>query len=202
MMSVFSNDLGRNSNSDSASEFMRLYLSDDSKLRSLGVRRLSWVCTDSGIISTTGDEFYLRTVLLFQIFTKQTESIINDVVRKQSPSADAHVGTVNMNLDVDSFMTVINLCNVATGNPDDSLIIEERPIPHGNSNHNLNFRQGRGQPRANSRSYSTKSSGLGKKLFKYVLILSNDEVVPIFSPYKLRMTPYLYHKIILDLGLE
>jgi hypothetical protein len=99
-------------------------------------------------------------------------------------------------------MTVLTLCNVATGNPVDSLVIDETPTFSGNNNNNLNSRQRRGQPRANSRSYSTKSANSKVKLFKYILILPCDEVVSVFSPYKLRMTSSLYHKIILDLGLE
>jgi hypothetical protein len=98
-------------------------------------------------------------------------------------------------------MSVINICNVSTGNPVDSIAQQDNTI--NNNNNSLPFSKiRRSQPRANSRSFSTYPDVKGKKLFKYILVFSNNEVVPIYSPYKIRITNSLYRKIALDLGVE
>lgn len=61
-------DLGKDAPSESSNDFLALYLSDNPKERSCGLRKYIYLNKEKGIIATTGEDFFVRSTFAFVMF--------------------------------------------------------------------------------------------------------------------------------------
>jgi len=196
LVHILKNDLGNDAKFEDAQQFVKLYQSDDPKLRPLGMRRLGWIRKEHGIISTSGDEFYLRSVLMFVTFVEDTTSEVCGEVSATTFSVGCPTGRIDTELSVENIITLLHLLDNSSGNPSD--IIEDNS---GNSE--VINRKSSSRARPNSRSYSTFSGSKrrfskGKELFRYLLITKDHRIITFYSPFKVKMDKSLYDDIILS----
>jgi len=112
-------DMGKDEPSDNSSDFIDLYLSDDPSKRSKGVRLMSWIDRNSGIVTTKGDNFYLRSSYCFLLFVDETVSKVKDILIPSGCSLGNKVGVIDNCFTVDTFITLFNLVRQTEGNPSD-----------------------------------------------------------------------------------
>jgi len=130
---------------------------------------------------------------MFILFVDNTDVIINKK-RSRLTSSSGKVGIVENDPHVETYITLFTVLDSSIGNPKD--IVEDKL--NSSSSSSLNSRS----LKAGSRNYSTNSRGFrssDSKLYRYYIITRDNEIITIFSEYRLRMTTSLYRKIAVDL---
>jgi hypothetical protein len=150
---------------------------------------------EDGIIATSSDEFYIRSLYMFLLFVDNSSTVVRDKEYPSSPPGSGKTGIVDTHITVDTVSTLLTLLNLSSGNPKD--------ISEVNQNNDfINSRTlERRLPKVSSRNYSTfkRSSINDRSLFKYYIIMEDDNIITLFSKYPIKITNSLYRKIALDL---
>jgi hypothetical protein len=132
---------------------------------------------------------------MFILFVNNTDVIIYKK-RGRLTSSSGKVGLVETDPQVETYITLFTLLDSSIGNPKD--IIEDA------TNYNTSSSLISRSPSAGSRNYSTSSRSsrrLSSNFYRYFIITRDNEIITIFSEYKLRMTTSLFRKIAVDLKI-
>jgi len=154
MVHLLGVDMGRDEPMETSDSFIELYLSDNPSKRSKGVRLMSWLDKSAGIVTTKGDDFYLRSSFAFVLFVDETNSKIRDSFLPPGYSLGNKVGVLDTIISVDTFITLYNLSRTTTGNPSDNTTASPSNFQSSSQNNQRSNSQNV-MVRPNSQSFST-----------------------------------------------
>jgi hypothetical protein len=174
-----------------SSVFLVKYLDDSTIARALGVRRLTHVCKERGLITTSGDDASPKMVYMFKVFVEGGYSIIPLINKRIEATfvAGNPLLIIEVSLSPEMFLSLYDFLtnSDSISNTNNKFMRKVTNVKKKSTSHN--------GVSTDSRLFSTLVTPNRTNLVSRVLVFKHNTVRTIYLPKRLKLTDDIFKYI-------